>query len=222
MRADLGPLTDQRHIAIGNRIALAAGKFSGVAQEDVAFRAFPLRVRRREMTADIAHRQGTIDRIGQRMHAHIGVGMAQKPFAMRHLDPTKPDMIAFAKGMYVKAVSKPQVHAAPFHDCRRAIKITGEGQFQIVLFALDDGDGKPRSAGHFHIVCRAAGMGAVGGQNRIKVKALWGLRAVKPSAVTGAADQSLRASPQCVGYRKGRGRSGREGERPAHPVDHRC
>ena len=160
------------------------------------------------MSANVAHCQSAIDRIGQRMHAHIGIGMAQKPLAMRHLDPTKPDMVALAKGMHIKAVPKPQIHAAPFHDCRRAIKIAGEGQFQIVLVALDDGDGKPCGARHFHIIRRPTRMGAVGGQNGVIVKTLRRLRAVKPGAVTGAADQALRAGPQRIGHRKGRGRSG--------------
>ena len=55
------------------------------------------------MTPDIAHRQPAVDRIGERVHADIGVRMPLKAALMRHGDTTEHDMIARAEPVHVKA-----------------------------------------------------------------------------------------------------------------------
>ncbi len=67
---------------------------SGMAQKDMALRPFPLRARRGEMLADVAHSQRAIYRIGDRMHADIGVGMAFQAPVMGNGDSAQHDVIA--------------------------------------------------------------------------------------------------------------------------------
>ncbi len=87
MGADLGAFADQRHIAVAQPKAPVARQGRRMGQKDLAGRPLPLRVAGREMPPDVALRQRAIDRVGQRVHAHIGVGMAQKAPVMRQLDP---------------------------------------------------------------------------------------------------------------------------------------
>ena len=67
----------------------------------MALGAFPLWVRRREMAANIPLGQPAIDCIGQRMHAHIGIGMPLQTAFMRHLHTTEHHMVAGAETMHV-------------------------------------------------------------------------------------------------------------------------
>ena len=64
--------TLEAHGAVSEEIAIA------MAQGALA------RIRRREVPPDIAHRQSTIDRIRQRMHADIRIRMPNQPGLMRH------------------------------------------------------------------------------------------------------------------------------------------
>lgn len=64
-----------------------------------------------EMHADVALGQRAVDRIGQRMHAHIGVRMADQPAMVRHAHPAEPHMIAGPEGMHVEAVAGADVNS---------------------------------------------------------------------------------------------------------------
>ena len=84
------------------------------------------------MPADIAHGQRAIDRIGQRMHADIGIGMADQPAIMVDADAAQPDVIARPGGMHVKAVAHADIHGVP-QNAFGPREIGGIGDFQIVF-----------------------------------------------------------------------------------------
>ncbi len=88
VRADLGVFADQRAVGIADAEALRCGKCHGMFQKDMAGGPFPLRIRRREMLADVTLAQRAIDRVSDRVHPHIGVRMALQ--AAGHAAPCTP------------------------------------------------------------------------------------------------------------------------------------
>ncbi len=72
---------------MGQREPLVPRQIGGMGQKDMARGAFPLRIRGREMLADVAHRQSPINRVRHRVHAHIRVRMAHKPLVMAIFTP---------------------------------------------------------------------------------------------------------------------------------------
>ena len=181
----------------------------GMGQKDLALRATPLRLGWGKVLADIALGQRTIDRIGQRVHADIGVGVSQKPALMRDLDATQPQMISGAKRMHVKAVAASDVHLLPFQDRLGAGKIAGIGQFQIVLVTRHNRHVHPRRARHLDII---GGPGRVieglprelGFEYFCKSETLRRLRPKQPVARMRAGDLIRRAVPQRIGDGKRR------------------
>ena len=61
------------------------------------------------MTADVAIGERAEDRVGDRVHQHVGVGMADEALIVRNLDAAEPDMIAGAEGMDVIALAGPHI-----------------------------------------------------------------------------------------------------------------
>ena len=76
---------DKSAIYVADLKPVLCRKPHGMAQENMARGAFPLRVGRREMLSDITHAQRAIDRVGDRMHPDIGVGMPLQAAPMRDL-----------------------------------------------------------------------------------------------------------------------------------------
>ena len=58
---------------VGGVIGQTMGPLRGVGEEDVRRRALPLRVRGREMRADVAVGQRAVDRVGERVQGDVGV-----------------------------------------------------------------------------------------------------------------------------------------------------
>ena len=139
------------------------------------------------------------------MHADIGVGMAEQTLGMGHLDAAQPDMIAGAKGVDVKAVADTYLHLAILQNGFRPRKIGGEGEFQVALLATDNGDHDPGSAGNLDVIRRLARVGAMGGKDGVKVKALRRLGAVQVVAVLQSGDNAAGTGPQGIGDEQTRG-----------------
>ncbi len=76
VRADLRRFADERRVEMDDRAAARTHTFGRMGEEHLRRRALPLRVRRREMLADVALGERAIDRVGKRVQADVGVGMA--------------------------------------------------------------------------------------------------------------------------------------------------
>ena len=94
VRDDLGPLTNNRHINMGDDPAARTDETGGVAQELVGGGAAPPRIGGREMLADVAGADRTQYRVGQRVQADIGVGMPDEALAVRNFDPADRHLVA--------------------------------------------------------------------------------------------------------------------------------
>ena len=157
------------------------------------------------MLADVARRQRAIDRVGQGMHADIGIGMAIQPLVKRQPHPAQPQMVTDTKAVNVIAGTGSYIHAIAPQDLFGAVEIARKGQFQIALFALDNLDVQTGGPRHFDIIGSRPAMGAVGGDDGAVSKALWRLGPPQTIARQGAADPVTIGPPQRIGDRQGRG-----------------
>ena len=117
MRADLGPLADQRHIGMGQAEARArppgpshgAGRCGSPRPSTAGPRAGSAGRYRPRPARHRSHRSG---------HAspHRRRNGRASALPVRHLHPAEPDMVARPEGMHVKAVAQPDIHAAPLQD----------------------------------------------------------------------------------------------------------
>ncbi len=57
------------------------------------------------MPPDVALGQRAVDRVGDRVHPHVGVRMARPARVVRHLDAAEHDVVAGAEGVHVEAVA---------------------------------------------------------------------------------------------------------------------
>ena len=192
-----------------------------MTQENMARRPLPLRIGGGEMPPDIALCQCAIDCIGQGVHPHICIRMAQKRPAMRHFHTTKPDVIAFGKGMNVETIAKPDIHAGPFKNSFRTGEIAGESEFDVVFCAFHDGHGQACVPGNLDIVRRIANMRSVGRQDFGIAKALGRLCPPQPLAGLGSCHQTIRTAPQGIRHRQCRGRCRPVAKRIAHAANQR-
>src|SRR5690606_31014342 len=80
------------------------------AQQIVAGRALPLRIGRREMTADVAQRQRPEHGIAQGMDRDVAVAVRDHAPRMRHAYAAEHHVVAVAESVDVEAVADSQVH----------------------------------------------------------------------------------------------------------------
>ena len=116
--------------------------------------AFPLRVRRREMRADIAGAAGGQQGVGQRVQPDIGIGMAGEALPMRDRDAAKRHVVARFEGMHVIAIAGADVRKC-FQSGKPLIghcEILRPGEFQIVRRAGHDPHRKTGPFGDRRIV----------------------------------------------------------------------
>lgn len=183
------------------------GKIGGMAQEDMAFRssiAGP-----RGGNADRYRlRQGAIDGVGQRMHADIGVRMAQKRSVMGRILHSQT-WIAGRKGVDVVTIAKADIHHAP--RTRPGARNQRIGQLRlssspgVTVTVLADRQ-VPRHR------C-TLGMGAMGGKDGVQRETLRARARISPSRLAPPARGQLGAPEH-------RSRAGRCGRRRLQRRDH--
>ena len=155
------------------------------------------------MPADIPLRQRAVDRVGQRVHPHIGIGMPLQPAPVGHRHAAKHHVVALAEAVHVEAGADPYVHVSQNPFCPGEIARVGD--LEVALVPLDDLYRDPGGARHLDIVGGIAGMRPVGGEDGGEGKALRGLRAVEAGAVLRACHVAPGALPKRVGHGQRRG-----------------
>ena len=105
VRADLGRFADQRRVEMDDDAAARPDALGRVGEKDVRRRALPLRVRGREMRADVALGQRAVDRVGERVQGDVGVGMAAERVGMGQAHPAEPDVVAVREGVDVETLA---------------------------------------------------------------------------------------------------------------------
>ena len=103
MGRQLRCLADEGRIDMGDLAAARPHAANGMAQENVRRRAFPRRVGRWKVEAYVGFRQGTVERVGNRMQEDIGIGMADEAVRMRDFDTAERDVMPLAECMDIIA-----------------------------------------------------------------------------------------------------------------------
>ena len=85
-----GASPNDRDIGVCQQIARLACQLHRMGEKPVGRCPAPLRIARREIVADIAERQRTQYRIGQRMDGDVGIAMAGQSLVMRDQQAAKP------------------------------------------------------------------------------------------------------------------------------------
>ena len=113
---------------------LLRDEIAGLFQKHMARRAFPLWIGRREMVTDIAFANGAQYRVGERMHAHISVGMAFQFLVMRDFNTAKGYSVSILKSVNVVTMAGAVFHLLffPSEQCFRHAEIFSLGQFHVV------------------------------------------------------------------------------------------
>ena len=161
------------------------------------------------------------DRVGQRVHADVGVGMADEAAVERELHAAERDAVAGAEGVHVEAVAGADVHAA---SSDRAAPASRSAAVVILKFASSPGTSrtvKPGGAGDRDVVGGVAGVCPVRGEDLGEsgspaASARARGRRAAPSSV--AASPSARQRASTTGSAGKRGRGGVE--RGEHGGDH--
>ncbi len=174
------------------------------------------------MDPDIAGADRPQERVGQRVQADIGIGMADKARVMRDRDAADHDVVAGAERMHVEALADPDIAEARGEEPLRRGEVLRGRHLQIVLAPLNHERRHPGGLGDRRIVGQhASDCGAVRRENGREMKALRGLRAPQSGAVDGVLDPALLNPLHRVAKREGGDRGGRGSEAVEDAVDQR-
>ena len=110
------------------------------------------------MLSDITPRQGAIDRVGDRVHPHICIGVTLEPTIVQHLHTAEDHVISVTKAVHVVAVAQPYIHIHT-HCTFGPGEILGPCDFQVIRIARNNRDFDSRSARDFYIIRCTSGMG---------------------------------------------------------------
>ncbi len=169
MASRCGPTRGASQISVISALAMRppARTHDGgcVFHEDMRRDTLPLRIGRRKMRADVAGAAGGQKRVGQRMQADIGIGMAVELLRVRNGDAAKRHPVARLEGMHVVAVT-----GADIRKCRQPAgkplvghrDIPCPGQFDIVGRAENDLHRKAGPFGDRRVVGEIVAPGSVG------------------------------------------------------------
>ena len=112
MRADLRRFADEGRVEMDDRAAARPHAFRRMGEKDFRRRALPLRIGGREMLADVALGQRAVERVGERVQADVGVGMAAERCRMRDANAAQPYVVAGREGVNVEALADPRLARA--------------------------------------------------------------------------------------------------------------
>src|SRR5690242_3766008 len=99
------------------------------------------------MLADIAGAERAQDRIGERVKADIGIGMADEAALMREPDAAEPEMIAGAESVDVEALAGADIALARQQQTFRLRQILRRRHLEIGLAAFDQAHGEAGALG---------------------------------------------------------------------------
>jgi len=153
MRSDTRSFTHNGYVQESDSAATRTHTINRKSEETVGTGAAPLRVAWREMHANVAVGQCAQNCINEGMQYDIGVRMTRDTLGVSNPDAPQHDMIAFAKLMYVKSKTHPNVTQGGkvFGFC--TYKIFRGGQFHVANLTLECADGEPCPFGKRSVVC---------------------------------------------------------------------
>ena len=204
VRRDLRPLADERHVEMDDAAAAFAHAAHRVGEEAVGRSALPLRVGGRKVLADIAVADRAEQRVGQRMEADIGVGMADEAPVVRDLDAAEPDGVARAEGMHVETLGRCASPSPREHPFRGVESPPASVSFMLPRWPSTTRTGRPASAATAASSVRsllpAAAACAVRREQALERKSLRRLRGNEIFAGNSGGDRARRDALQRLGH----------------------
>ena len=159
-------------------------------QEERRIGARPARVGRREMAADVARAEAAEQRVGDRMQADVGIGMADQPQRLRQPHAAQHEAVARCQAMDVEALPDARREACA-EQPRGAREVVRRGDLEVALVARHHRTARPAASASATSSVRAVpGMALVGGENVPVAKPLRRLRPDQPGALDRAEDRS--------------------------------
>ena len=184
MGADFRLLANDRNVQIRNRELTCSHPLNRVAQENVAGRAFPFRLARWKVLADIALGQGAVNRVGHRVHGNIRIRMALKPPAVGNIHAAERHVIARPEAMHVEPVAKADIHClALLQNAFGPKEVLGRRDLDVVGVSRTDPNTHADRPRDFDVIGSVAAMLAVCVKNCGKAKGLRRLRPIEMTAI---------------------------------------
>ncbi len=115
-----------------------------------------LRIGRREMRADVALAERAIERVGERVQRHVGVGMAGERAIVRDADAAEPDVIAGREGVDVETLADADVARRVQQPRLGRAQILHRRHLGVVRVALEDMGRMARPGGDRAVVGQVA------------------------------------------------------------------
>src|SRR5260370_38459376 len=106
MRTQLWPLTDDNRVEMRDAKPPLVKQFARVLEEKQARSAFPLRIRVRKMRADVAEPGSSQQRVAQGVAQDVAIGMSDRAFVERHMDPAEDQVSPLCQPVQVEADSR--------------------------------------------------------------------------------------------------------------------
>ena len=112
VRADARPLADQGRIDMLDLAARGLDQAARMVEEQRRVGARPARVGRREVAADVASTERAQERVGHRMQADVGIGVADQAQWAGQADAHQHETVAGAEPVDVEAEPRARLQAA--------------------------------------------------------------------------------------------------------------
>ena len=136
------------------------------------------------MRADVALAERAVDRVGDRMQRHVGVGMARELLVVRDQDAAQPDAFAGREGVDVETLADPDLGDIRGQPRLGLAQILHRRHFHIIEFAVEDEDGVSSRLGDRRVVGQiGAGGVAVRLEDQIEAESLRRLNRAKRRAL---------------------------------------
>ena len=133
MRSDAGGLRDHGRVDVADDEAALARQVLGPLEEDGAVGAFPLGVRRRKVIPDRAVARRPEDRVRDRVHERVAVGMTLEPHAVRNDHAPEPELSGESERVRIE----PQPHASRHVRLRARIASASSRSSGVVIFRVN-------------------------------------------------------------------------------------
>ena len=153
---------------MGDDAAARAHAAGGVARKIDEVGAAPTGLGGREMGADVAVAERAIDRVGERVQADVGVGMAGEARVVRNAHAAEPDVVAGREGVDVEALADADVSRRVEQPRFGGAEVFHGRHLHVRRIAVEDIGLMSRPGGDRRVVGQAVDAGGGGAPVRVE------------------------------------------------------
>ncbi len=120
------------------------------------------------MGADVAVAERAVERVGKRVQADVGVGVAGQALVVRNAQAAEPDVIAGGEGVDVEALADPHVGRRVDEPRFGGAEVVHGRDFHVRRVAVEDIGLMPRPGGDRRVVGEPVNGGGGGAPMRVE------------------------------------------------------